>query len=156
MAAKLDYQSPKWAKEQKRELQLFRQAKGQDITLLNLQRILKEEEEFPAMRNYKELYTNLHLKYRILAGSSYLRNNSDTQVVHYTYLSGMAAVCAYLFSHATPSEKHNDTEQKNIVLDFSYGLLQLFAVRSSLPQCLSSLEHPYVQMLLGNFEQFFV
>lgn len=153
MAAKLDYQSPKWAKEQKRELQLFRQAKGQDITLLNLQRILKEEEEFPAMRNYKELYTNLHLKYRILAGSSYLRNNSDTQVVHYTYLSGMAAVCAYLFSHATPSEKHNDTEQKNIVLDFSYGLLQLFAVRSSLPQCLSSLEHPYVQMLLGNFEQ---
>ena len=153
MAAKLDYQSPKWAKEQKKELQFFRQAKGQDITLLNLQRILKEEEEFPAMRDYKELYTNLHLKYRILAGSSYLRNNSDTQVVHYTYLSGMAAVFAYLFNHAALIEKHSDTDQRNIVYDFSYGLLQLFAVQSSLPLCLSSLEHPYVQLLFGNFEK---
>ena len=153
MAAKLDYQSPKWAKEQKKELQFFRQAKGQDITLLNLQRILKEEEEFPAMRDYKELYTNLHLKYRILAGSSYLRDNSDAQVVQYTYLSGMAAVFAYLFNHAALIEKHSDTDQRNIVYDFSYGLLQLFAVQSSLPLCLSSLEHPYVQLLFGNFEK---
>ena len=77
MAIKLVYQPPKWEKEQKKELQLFRQSKGQDITLINLQRILKEEEEFPAMRNYQELYTNLQLKYRILAGSSYLRDSLD-------------------------------------------------------------------------------
>lgn len=153
MVAKLAYQSPKWAKEQKKELQLFRQSKGQDITLSNLQRILREEEEFPEMRNYGELYTNLQLKYRILAGSSYLRDNSDMQVIRYTFLSGMAAICAYSFNKATPAEKCNKTVQKNIVYDFSYGLLQLFAVQNSLPQCLSSLEHPYVQLLLGNFEK---
>lgn len=44
MVAKLDYQPPKWAKEQKKDLQLLRQSKGKDITLSNLQRILKEEE----------------------------------------------------------------------------------------------------------------
>ena len=53
MVAKLDYQPPKWAKEQKKDLQLLRQSKGKDITLSNLQRILKEEEEFPEMRNYE-------------------------------------------------------------------------------------------------------
>lgn len=153
MAIKLVYQPPKWEKEQKKELQLFRQSKGQDITLINLQRILKEEEEFPAMRNYQELYTNLQLKYRILAGSSYLRDSLDAHVVYYTYLSGMASVCAYLFNHTAPPEKRNDTDQKNIGYDFSYGLFQLFAVQSYLPPCLSSFEHPYVQLLLGNFEQ---
>ena len=153
MATKLAYQPPKWEKELKKELQLFRQSKGQDITLINLQRILKEEEEFPAMRNYQELYTNLQLKYRILAGSSYLRDNLDAHVVYYTYLAGMASVCAYLFNHMAPPENHNDTDQKNIGYDFSYGLFQLFAVQCSLPPCLSSFEHPYVQLLLGNFEQ---
>ncbi len=118
MATKLAYQSPKWEKEQKKELQLFRQSKGQDITLINLQRILKEEEEFPAMRNYQELYTNLQLKYRILAGSSYLRDNLDAHVVYYTYLSGMASICAYLFNHTAPSEKPNDTDQK--ILDMIF------------------------------------
>lgn len=153
MATKLAYQPPKWEKELKKELQLFRQSKGQDITLINLQRILKEEEEFPAMRNYQELYTNLQLKYRILAGSSYLRDNLDAHVVYYTYLAGMASVCAYLFNHMAPPENRNDTDQKNIEYDFSYGLFQLFAVQSNLPPCLSSFEHPYVQLLLGNFEQ---
>lgn len=153
MVAKLDYQPPKWAKEQKKDLQLLRQSKGKDITLSNLQRILKEEEEFPEMRNYEELYTNLHLKYRILAGESYLRDNSDVQVIRYTYLSGMAAICAYLFHKATPHQDYNDTDQKNMMYDFSYGLLQLFAVQNSLPKCLCSLEHPYVQLLLGNFEK---
>lgn len=119
------------------------------ISVSNLQRILKEEKEFPEMRNYEELYTNLHLKYRILAGESYLRDNSDVQVIRYTYLSGMAAICAYLFHKATPHQDYNDTDQKNMMYDFSYGLLQLFAVQNSLPKCLCSLEHPYVQLLLG-------
>lgn len=65
----------------------------------------------------------------------------------------MAAVCAYLFHHAAPSKKRNDTDQKNIVHDFSYGLFQLFAVESAIPLCLRSLKHPYAQLLLGNFEK---
>lgn len=129
MVAKLDYQPPKWAKEQKKDLQLLRQSKGKDITLSNLQRILKEEEEFPEIRNYEELYTNLHL---------------------FSYGSN---ICAYLFHKATPHQDYNDTDQKNMMYDFSYGLLQLFAVQNSLPKCLCSLEHPYVQLLLGNFEK---
>ncbi len=41
MAEKLVYQPPKWEKELKKELQLFRQSKGKDITLSNLQKILR-------------------------------------------------------------------------------------------------------------------
>ena len=96
MAIKLVYQPPKWEKEQKKELQLFRQSKGQDITLINLQRILKEEEEFPAMRNYQELYTNLQLKYRILAGSSYLRDSLDAHVVYYLSLWNGFCLCLFV------------------------------------------------------------
>ena len=82
-----------------------------------------------------------------------MRDSLDAHVVYYTYLSGMASVCAYLFNHTAPPEKRNDTDQKNIGYDFSYGLFQLFAVQSYLPPCLSFFEHPYVQLLLGNFEQ---
>ncbi len=153
MAEKLVYQPPKWEKELKKDLQLFRQSKGKDITLSNLQKILKEEEEFPSMRNYGDLYANLQLKYRILAGSSYLRDNSNVQVIQYTYLSGMASIFAYLFCIADPHSKRNITEQINMILDFAYGLLQLFAVQGVLPQCLAYMDHPYVQLLLGNFEK---
>lgn len=148
MGKDLDYQSPKWEKEQKKELQLFRKAKGQDITLNNLQRILKEEEEYPDLRDYGELYSNLHLKYRIIAGATYLRDPTDKQCIKYTYLSGISSIFAYLFHGNRSSEKQNDTDRQNAVLDFTLGVLQLYAVNQPLPLCIHLIDNPYIQLLL--------
>lgn len=150
MEKDLDYQSPKWEKEKKKELQLFRQSKGQDITLNNLQRILQEEEDFPDLRDYGELYSNLGLKYRLIGEAAYLRNPTDKQCIKYTYLSGISSILAYLFHVSNPSEKQSNADKQNIVLDFTLGVLQLYAVNQPLPSCIHQIENPYIQLLLGN------
>ena len=115
MRKDLDYQSPKWEKEQKKDSQLLRQLKGKDITLNNLQRLLEERGKSPELKNYRSLYTNLQLKYRILAEVSYLRNPTDQQCIKYTYLSGVSAVLAYLFYVSNPPEKLDKTGQSLIL-----------------------------------------
>ena len=152
MRKDLDYQSPKWEKEQKKDSQLLRQLKGKDITLNNLQRLLEERKKSPESRRYRSLYTNLHLKYRILAGVSYLRNPTDQQCIKYTYLSGVSAVLAYLFYVSDPPEKLDKTDRQNVILDFTLGTLQIYAVNQPLPSCIHHIDNPYVQLLLGNID----
>lgn len=152
MRKDLDYQSPKWEKEQKKDSQLLRQLKGADITLNSLEKLIEEEKEFPELRDYRSLYRNLHLTYRILAGVSYLRNPTDQQCIKYTYLSGVSAVLAYLFYVSDPPEKLDKTDRQNVILDFSLGTLQLYAVNQPLPSCIHHIDNPYVQLLLGKID----
>ena len=154
MATKLAYQSSKWEKERQNNEKRYIADKGKFVAQASMESLIKRGLAQSAdSRDYVRYYSSFSLKYKILAGRTYLRNNSDSQVIHYTYLSGMAAIFAYLFDIAHPAVNRDKTDQENMVKNFSYGLLQLFAVQNYLPQCLSSLEHPYVQMLLGNFEK---
>ncbi len=154
MATKLAYQSSKWEKEQQNNEKRYIANKGKFAAQTNMEGVIKRGLAKPAdCRDYVGYYSLFSLSYKILAGRTYLRNNLDSQVIRYTYLSGMAAIFAYLFDIARPAVNRDKTDQVNIVRDFSYGLLQLFSVQNNIPQCLSSLEHPYVQMLLGNFEK---
>lgn len=155
MVQKLPYQSPKWEKEIQRDAKRYKQLKGLDPILHNMERTLSYEiNKGPNEKNYVGCYTSLRLKYRMLAERSYLRNNRDFQAISYTYLSGIAAIFSYLFDIISPHPiKRDKTDQINMIYDFSYGLFQLFAVQGFLPQCLAALEHPEVQLLLGNFEQ---
>ena len=154
MATKLAYQSSKWEKERQNNEKRYIADKGKFVAQASMESLIKRGLAQSAdSRDYVRYYSSFSLKYKLLAGWTYLRNNSDSQVIHYTYLSGMAAIFAYLFDIAHPAVNRDKTDQENMVKNFSYGLLQLFAVQNYLPQCLSSLEHPYVQMLLGNFEK---
>lgn len=154
MATKLAYQSSKWEKERQNNEKRYIADKGKFVAQASMESLIKRGLAQSAdSRDYVRYYSSFSLKYKILAGRTYLRNNSDSQVIHYTYLSGMAAIFAYLFDIAHPAVNRDKTDQENMVKNFSYGLLQLFAVQNYLPQCLSSLEHPYVQILLGNFEK---
>lgn len=154
MANKLAYQSPKWEKERQNNEKRYIAGKGKFAAQANMESMIKRGLAKSAdCRNYVMYYSSFSLKYRILAGRTYLRDNSDSQVIYYTYLSGMAAILAYLFDIAHPAVNRDKTDQEDMVKDFSYGLLQLFSAQNYIPQCLSSLEHPYVQMLLGNFEK---
>ena len=154
MATKLAYQSSKWEKERQNNEKRYIADKGKFVAQASMESLIKRGLAHSAdSRDYVRYYSSFSLKYKILAGRTYLRNNSDSQVIHYTYLSGMAAIFAYLFDIAHLAVNRDKTDQENMVKNFSYGLLQLFAVQNYLPQCLSSLEHPYVQMLLGNFEK---
>lgn len=153
MGKNLDYQPSKWEKEQKKDLQLFRKARGQDITLNNLQRILKEEEEYPELRDYGELYSNLHLKYRIIAGATYLRDPTDKQCIEYTYLSGISGVFSHLFDTPELQKQRDTTEMKNAIKDFAFSLLQLYAVNQPIPSYLQKMNHLYVKLLMGDFEK---
>lgn len=154
MATKLAYQSSKWEKERQNNEKRYIADKGKFVAQASMESLIKRGLAQSAdSRDYVRYYSSFSLKYKILAGRTYLRNNSDSQVIHYTYLSGMAAIFAYLFDIAHLAVNRDKTDQENMVKNFSYGLLQLFAVQNYLPQCLSSLEHPYVQMLLGNFEK---
>lgn len=154
MAAKLAYQSSKWEKERQNNEKCYKECNGKYAAQTNMESVIKRGLAKSAdSRDYVRYYSLFSLSYKILAGRTYLRNNSDSQVIHYTYLSGMAAIFAYLFDIAHPAVNRDKTDQENMVKNFSYGLLQLFAVQNYLPQCLSSLEHPYVQMLFGNFEK---
>ena len=154
MATKLAYQSSKWEKERQNNEKRYIANKGKFAAQTNMEGVIKRGLAKPAdCRDYVSYYSLFSLSYKILAGRTYLRNNSDSQVIRYTYLSGMAAIFAYLFDIARPAVNRDKTDQVNMVRDFSYGLLQLFSVQNNIPQCLSSLEHPYVQMLLGNFEK---
>ena len=154
MATKLAYQSSKWEKERQNNEKRYIANKGKFAAQTNMEGVIKRGLAKPAdCRDYASYYSSFSLSYKILAGRTYLRNNSDSQVIRYTYLSGMAAIFAYLFDIVRPAVNRDKTDQVNMVRDFSYGLLQLFSVQNNIPQCLSSLEHPYVQMLLGNFEK---
>lgn len=154
MAAKLAYQSSKWEKERQNNEKRYKECNGKYAAQTNMESVIKRGLAKSAdSRDYVRYYSLFSLSYKILAGRTYLRNNSDSQVIHYTYLSGIAAIFAYLFDIAHPAVNRDKTDQEDMVRDFSYGLLQLFAVQNYLPQYLNSLEHPYVQMLLGNFEK---
>lgn len=154
MAEKLAYQSPKWEKEQQQDVKRYKQLKGLDPIIKNMEFVISSHKnKLPEERNYVRCYTSLQLKYRMLAERAYLRDNADSQAIHYTYLSGMAAIFSYLFDIQNPPIERNQTDQKDMVYDFSYGIYQLFAVQGSLPQCLAQVEHPEVQLFLGNFEK---
>lgn len=154
MAAKLAYQPSKWEKERQNNEKRYIAGKGKYAVQTNMENMIRRGLAKSAdCRDYVSYYSSFSLSYRILAGRTYLRNNSDSQVIHYTYLSGIAAIIAYLLDIAHPAENRDKTDQEDMVNDFSYGLFQLFAVQNYLPQCLNFLEHPYVQLLLGNFEK---
>lgn len=152
MAQKLDYCSPKWEKEQKRDLQCIRQLKGSDIAMNDLQRILRMGEKISALQGYGKLYTDLHLNYRIVAGKTYLRDTMNEQSIQYTYLAGMSAVLAYLFYVSDLPQEQSNTDRQNVVLDFTFGVLQLYAVDQPLPPCIRHINNPYLQLLLENMD----
>lgn len=152
MAVKLAYQSSKWEKERQNNEKRYIAGKGKYAVQTNMENMIRRGLAKSAdCSDYVSYYSSFSLSYRILAGRTYLRNNSDSQVIHYTYLSGIAAIFAYLLDIAHPAVNRDKTDQEDMVNDFSYGLFQLFAVQNYLPQCLNFLEHPYVQLLLGNF-----
>ena len=152
MAAKLAYQPSKWEKERQNNEKRYIAGKGKYAVQTNMENMIRRGLAKSAdCSDYVSYYSSFSLSYRILAGRTYLRNNSDSQVIHYTYLSGIAAIFAYLLDIAHPAVNRDKTDQEDMVNDFSYGLFQLFAVQNYLPQCLNFLEHPYVQLLLGNF-----
>lgn len=152
MRKNLKYQSSRWEKEKKEDAKILRQV-GYDITLNNLQKLLEKEKTFSGSRNYRSLYTNLHLKYRILAGNAYLRNPTDQQCIKYTYLSGVSALLAYLFYISNSPENLHETDMEDILSDFTLGILQLYSVNQPLPACIHDIDNPYIPLLLGNIDR---
>ena len=154
MNKKLDYQSPKWEKELKNKEKEDKQFNGQSATLVNLQRILKlYQEKESSLRDYRMLYENLQLKYKLLANNCYLRDTDDWQCIDYTYLSGTSGILAKLYDTPEKQKGRHTTDAKNAITDFDFAVLQMFATDQPLPKCVQNMDHIYVQLLSGNFEK---
>lgn len=154
MRKDLDYQSSKWEKEKQKDIKRYRQLKGGNPILKNMELILSyEKNKSWEDINYVQCYTSLHLKYRILAERAYLQDNSDSQAIYYTYLSGLAGILSYLIDSINPTINRDKTDQENLLYAFSYSIVQFFAIQNNIPQCLGRIEHPYTQLFLGYYEK---
>ena len=151
---KIAYKSFKWEKEKQKDIKRYADLKGLDPILKNMELILGYEKN-KSWRdiNYVQCYTSLYLKYHILAERTYLRNISDRQAIYYTYLSGLAGILAYLVDSVNPTIKRDQTDQENLLYNFSYSIMQFYATQNNIPQCLVHIKHPYTQLFLGYYEK---
>ena len=154
MATKLAYQSSKWEKELRNKEKVWKQLNGQMAAQNNLTALIKRNEtKDSSQRDYCQIYSNIHLKYQIIAGNLYLRGQQDTHCLDYCYLSGMSGVFSHLFDTLEMQSRRDTTEQQNAIKDFAFSLLQLYAVNQPIPPCVQKMDHLYVKLLMGDFER---
>ena len=154
MATKLAYQSSKWEKELRNKEKVWKQLDGQMAAQNNLTALIKQNEtKDSSQRDYCQIYSNIHLKYQIIAGNLYLREQNDTHCLDYCYLSGMSGVFSHLFDTLEMQSHRDTTEQQNAIKDCAFSLLQLYAVNQPIPPCVQTMDHLYVKLLMGDFER---
>jgi len=157
MAQKLAYQSPKWEKELKNKTKAWGKQNGQMSAYTNLMALLKRNEQKESIqRDYRRIYSHIHLSYKIIAGNLYLKDPDDVQCVEYCYLSGLAGIFAYLFNFEDVLEQRENediTEMKNSVKDFAFSLLQLYAVKQTTLPCVKDMRHLYISLFAGDMEK---
>lgn len=160
MAQGLVYQPPKWEKELRNKAKVWKKQDGKISAYYNMMALLaRNERKESAQRDYRRIYSNLHLEYHMIAGNLYLKNPDDIQCVTYCYLSGLAGIFAYLFDHAvgekiSKQQQNLDiTEMEHAVKDFACSILQLYAVNQPIPPYMKHINHLYISLFEGDFEK---
>jgi len=160
MAQGLVYQPLKWEKELSNKAKVWKKQDGKISAYYNMMALLaRNEQKDSAQRNYRGIYSNLHLQYHIIAGNLYLKNPNDIQCINYCYLSGLAGVFAYLFHNAagekiSKRQQNSDiTEMENAAKDFAFSILQLYAVNQPIPPYVKNINHLYISLFEGDFEK---
>lgn len=154
MPQKIVYQPSKWEKELRNKEKVWNKQHGKMSAYNNLNALIKQNEtKDSSQRNYFQIYSNMHLKYRIIAGNLYLRDQQDTHCLDYCYLSAMAGVFSHLFDTPELQNSRNVTEQQNAIKYLAFSIFQLYAVNQPIPPYIQKMNHLYVKLLMGDFEK---